>query len=822
MEQLLKYAVVVFCTAGPWAGVGISGTKAKNCCCRDNGDYSQCDLAAVPRALPATVTVLDLSHNRIGAIRLGDFSSTPKLEVLILAFNRIRTIEAGALRDVPLVRYLDLYQNELPAVPEEALIDLPNLQTLNISMNNYTSFALGGAFSRMSQLQSLSIGTSHTSELHASDLQALSSIPLKHLWLNTGSPLKSYEQGALANLAHLEKLFTNVSIDDDLSILSKMLLDLGTTRISEITIINILINQVHNQSIDLFSGLAYCPLLKNVMLISANLTNLDIVSLLKNIYLSEVTSVTLTNSSYTDFDNVVFPNLPTERKAALETVIIDGIFHMPMTYPLFYIPFSLFPNFSKFKLSNTGLNKVDCLFMTFPGKILDFSNNLLVEDGMWLPKCPQKDNLINTTHLIISHNRFSDLNTIAQKVVVMPNIKSLDLSYNSINHIQECSAWPSTLETLILRNNDISKDSKICISEYLQVLDLSYTRLETFTQNILNDGKSLRELYLSGNNIKYILPELYSPSLQVLYVDNNGVGIIGENTFRGLENIKTLYLGNNPYYCFCDLYWFQQTFEKQLLKNWPNEYRCSYPNELSNRTLSDLNLSIITCDKRIIISMSVGITAFIIILILGLGYYFDAIWYIRMGTVWISAKRRRMQQGAGGPFQYHAFISYSQLDSDWVENTLVPTLESSNPDLKLCIHERDFMPGEWIVDNIIQCIEHSNKTLFILSRNFVNSEWCHYELYFAQHRVLEQRQDSLVLLLLEPLPRNSVPSKFCRLRKLLNRKTYLEWPAEEGKRSMFWASLRAVLQSDHEPSNPNSNHRSISTCNSNPIRNPYV
>ncbi|CAM9558669.1 unnamed protein product [Lampetra fluviatilis] len=126
---------------------------------------------------------------------------------------------------------------------------------------------------------------------------------------------------------------------------------------------------------------------------------------------------------------------------------------------------------------------------------------------------------------------------------------------------------------------------------------------------------------------------------------------------------------------------------------------------------------------------------------------------------------------------------------------LVPTLEHSNPDLRLCIHERDFTPGHWIVDNIIQCIEKSSKTLFVLSKNFVNSEWCHYELYFAQHHMVEEKQDSLVLLLLEPLPKNSLPSKFCKLRRLLNNKTYLEWPAEESKHTVFWASLNAVLQS---------------------------
>ncbi|XP_032803077.2 toll-like receptor 2 [Petromyzon marinus] len=770
---------------------------------QQTADCSDRDFTAVPQGLPATVTVLDLSHNRIGAIRLGDFSSTPKLEVLILAFNRIGTIEAGALRDVPLVRYLDLYQNELPAVPEGALIDLPNLQTLNISMNNYTSFALGGAFSRMSRLQSLSIGTSHTSELKAADLQALSNISLTYLGLNTGSPLLRYESGSLVYFRSLKTFFMNFSVDGNPSIFSKVLIDLNTSQTTQLETYQILIEPLKNRSFELFHGLSYCQSLREIIIVNANFSDSEATNFIKNMYLSNLKMVVFTNSSYNDKGPVVFLGIKGVNKTApLKRLVIDGVFHLNMTYPLFLINFTLFPNLTEFKISNTGMNKVACLFLKIAAITwLDFSRNLLDETGLWWESCNYTVILPNAEYMDISHNHFRHLKIISSMVSLMPKIKSLDLSYNYINDIYECS-WPNTLQKLNLRNNDITKNSKICTSKYLQALDLSYTRLETFPYNILAEATSLKELYLSGNNIRHINPQIGSASLQVLYMDDNALGIIRKGTFENLQAARSLNLKNNPFYCFCDLYWFRKKFNKSLLMDWPNGYTCSYPDYLADSPLEVFSPSYVACDRNIIIILSVVITACVIGITAGLSYHLDAVWYIRMGWIWVSAKRRRynrLNDGETSTFQYHAFISYSQLDSDWVENTLVPTLESSNPDLKLCIHERDFTPGEWIVDNIIQCIEHSNKTLFILSRNFVNSEWCHYELYFAQHRVLEQRQDSLVLLLLEPLPRNSVPSKFCRLRKLLNRKTYLEWPAEEGKRSMFWASLRALLQSDNRP-----------------------
>lgn len=141
-----------------------------------------------------------------------------------------------------------------------------------------------------------------------------------------------------------------------------------------------------------------------------------------------------------------------------------------------------------------------------------------------------------------------------------------------------------------------------------------------------------------------------------------------------------------------------------------------------------------------------------------------------------------------------AFVSYSQHDAEWVEEILVPELESTQPPFALCLHKRDFQPGRWIVDNIIDSIEKSHRTLFVLSEHFVTSEWCRYELDFSHFRIVDEHNDSAVLVLLEPIKKETIPKRFCKLRKIMNSRTYLEWPEEEEKRSEFWSNLRAALQ----------------------------
>ncbi|XP_042202349.1 toll-like receptor 2 [Callorhinchus milii] len=777
--------------------------------CSVVGDVADCSrrgLSAVPSGLPPSIAQLDLSHNRIESLLANDFSDVPLLRVLNLAFNRVRDIHPGALAHTALLQHLDLYHNELLEIPAEAVGNLRLLQVLNIAMNNYTSFVLGGAFANLHSLRSLTIGTARTDVLNASDFTALQNVSVTHLNVHTGSPLMKFEPGVFAPFKMLQSFRMNFTVDDDPVIFSKVLLDLNKTKVSEFQTDRVLLNPVKNMSIDFFYGLEKCSLLRNLTLVAANFTDQEITSLLKNVYLSQITSVEITNSSYTDKNVVSFFGLKNVTKLSpLEKVTINQIFHLNMTYPKFAINFTLFPSFSKLKISHTGMNKVECFFMKLKFITwLDFSSNLLDEEGLWWTNCKYTIILPRTTELYISNNKFTDLQIISSMVSLMPSITLLDVGYNYITDIDDCS-WPPTLETLILRNNDISKDSRICTSPQLKVLDLSYTRMEAVPYYILDDAKSLRELYLTGNNIHYIQPEIQSSSLQVLHVDYNTLGIITKGTFQLLPKIRALKLGNNLFYCMCDLYWFRQTFDKSLLVDWPQKYVCSYPENLAEKTLDCFNPSIVSCDKRIAIGLSVVITAVVVALVLGLGYYFDAVWYIRMGWIWVGAKRRgykHVTSGEAPPFEYNAFISYSHMDSDWVEGTLVPRLENSGSNLKLCVHERDFTPGEWVVDNIIRCIEGSSKTLFVLSKSFVNSEWCNYELYFAQHRIMEQHQDSLVLVLLESLPKNSLPNKFCRLRRLLNRKTYLEWPAEESKQAIFWASLQAILQTTSSPTNP--------------------
>lgn len=73
--------------------------------------------------------------------------------------------------------------------------------------------------------------------------------------------------------------------------------------------------------------------------------------------------------------------------------------------------------------------------------------------------------------------------------------------------------------------------------------------------------------------------------------------------------------------------------------------------------------------------------------------------------------------------KFHLFVSYSSVDAAWTHG-LIGRLEADHAGLRVCLHERDFMPGRNVLENMADCIQRSQKVLLVLSQDFVQSRWC--------------------------------------------------------------------------------------------------
>ncbi|XP_064863054.1 toll-like receptor 13 isoform X3 [Oncorhynchus nerka] len=159
----------------------------------------------------------------------------------------------------------------------------------------------------------------------------------------------------------------------------------------------------------------------------------------------------------------------------------------------------------------------------------------------------------------------------------------------------------------------------------------------------------------------------------------------------------------------------------------------------------------------------------------------------RMGGQWeelIEGEEKEEEE-----VRYDAFVSFSSGDEAWVLGEMAPMLEEGEPRLRLCLHHRDFEVGKGIVDNIAENIYCSRRTVCVLTRRYLRSDWCGLEMRVATHRLLSEHSHRLILIFLEHISPFEL-SAFHRLAKLARTRTYLDWPQDEDERVTFWERLR--------------------------------
>ncbi|PFX24337.1 Toll-like receptor 6 [Stylophora pistillata] len=118
-------------------------------------------------------------------------------------------------------------------------------------------------------------------------------------------------------------------------------------------------------------------------------------------------------------------------------------------------------------------------------------------------------------------------------------------------------------------------------------------------------------------------------------------------------------------------------------------------------------------------------------------------------------------------FEYDAFVIFSSQDSDWVIKTLIPTLEEKHH-FKCCVHYRDFVVGVPFRENMVNSVYKSRNTIAVLSKNFFNSNYCGSEMEYALHRLMERKDDSVVVIIIDDVDRGKLP-------KELRKRSYIDY-----------------------------------------------
>nr|ADM34974.2 Toll-like receptor 21 [Epinephelus coioides]AEK49148.1 TLR21 [Epinephelus coioides] len=430
------------------------------------------------------------------------------------------------------------------------------------------------------------------------------------------------------------------------------------------------------------------------------------------------------------------------------------------------------------------------------------------------------------------------------------NLKEIDTSLYRV--------FQDTLTVLDLKSNQIYFFHKVTSSPFMNLSKLTDLKLDgqrphglsVLPQNFFRGLHSLKSLYLTNNNIYYLAPDAFDDltnltflslegccvgvaqlqpgifknlrNLNILSMENMGIQTFSKEVFGNLTKLHKLQLNRNvmqsihyeildslPELHYLDLRDtpLSCTCKNHLLQNWTLHNRRVQVVYLYNMKCQDdnqhnfynfkTNVCYIDLGEYLFLSTAIVIFLFTVTPLLYVKLYWKMKYGYYVFRSWFSDQWRRLREQEEN-CKYDAFISYNSSDEQWVIEQLMPNLEGNGSSFKLCLHHRDFELGRDIVDNIVSAVYSSRKTICVVSRNFLTSEWCSLEIQLASYRLFDEHRDVLLLVFLEPISERQL-SSYHRMRKVMLKKTYLQWPGSDctnptQAQELFWNQLRRAMR----------------------------
>ncbi|GAB6029081.1 TOLL-like receptor [Chamberlinius hualienensis] len=345
------------------------------------------------------------------------------------------------------------------------------------------------------------------------------------------------------------------------------------------------------------------------------------------------------------------------------------------------------------------------------------------------------------------------------------------------------------------KKGDVSIDDFALTSvRNLSTLLLSHNLISQITSYTFYNMTSLAFIYLRYNRLSFIAENAFDNLKKLLELDlaNNRLVTFEVWKFKSLPLLLHVSLKANPWSCECD---FMVEFRSTLLEI-PKQFKsidqiyCQSPS--TNLSIPMLNFNMTDCFVKPTFVQSKYFTLLLVLLAVTVIFvtatvtiYFyrrevQVLIYSRYGVRFFGSKISEDDD----ELMFDAFVSYSSDDDEFLKQELLPKLESVERHYNLCIHQRNFIAGATIEESIMSAVANSRRTIVLLSSNFIKSKWCNYEFKMAHVKMLQDRCNRLIVIVIGDIPQELEPE----MKLYMKTNTYLKWGDK-----LFWQKLYFAL-----------------------------
>ncbi|XP_036413190.1 toll-like receptor 13 [Colossoma macropomum] len=726
--------------------------------------------------------VLDLSHNPLQSFRITD-DIFPHLETLDLAYNNVSM--KWDVQDKNYFRNVDrLNLSGIEMAPEKMKI---MLQTFNSTLSNLRLYYLGEQKAKslakeaclINSLTTLRLKFNNISCISEKELRNCSNLKVLDLAENdltkiTALAFKSMTKLNTLNLSHnkLSNVPTAIRNLSTLEVLDLSYNSITTLTCSDFTnLTQLLMVHIYRNPLSSVEHCAFQDLhnLKTLLIGTGRLFTLkgyfrNGLQNLKSLDLSNNKLNTIHKGVFERLRNLTYLQLQDNQIKNMETGAFMGLQNL--------ILLDLQSN----KITQTSISASAFLGLTNLKELVLNNNYMLFSSQDSLSEPPFKH--LKSLHVLHIFSQGND-----------------GMRYLPSNFLEGLTSlkifWAGNLNL-----NSLHPDTFTYTPE-LWLLDLSKNELTTISSDIFMPVKKLSSLSMIQSGIQSLdfLIEANLKEIQLLLIRKNSIAVINETLIDTFSNFSLLDLQGNEFSCDCDNAWFidwaVNNNNTQILK--VDEFKCNYPPNLRGNRLLDLDKD--SCVVDVGLLCFVCTTSFVLLTLLSSFLYYFLKWQVvytyYLFLAFLNDKKQQKKQTLQS-FQYDAFISYNTHDELWVMKKLLPKLEGEQG-WRLCLHHRDFQPGKPIMDNIVDGIYSSRKTICVISHHYLESEWCSREIQVASFRLFDEKKDVLILVFLEEIPPPQL-SPYYRMRSIIKKRTYLTWPKPGEDTQVFWQKLQVALE----------------------------
>ncbi|XP_037296988.1 protein toll [Manduca sexta] len=292
-------------------------------------------------------------------------------------------------------------------------------------------------------------------------------------------------------------------------------------------------------------------------------------------------------------------------------------------------------------------------------------------------------------------------------------------------------------------------------------------------------------LHLANNSISHIDAADILENIVELDLRNNFIRRVDGATATNLTSVLQLQLAGNPLECGCEAYTMLRALleAKSLVDK--KDVRC---NGTGQRLVA---VTPTACPGQGLMSVLPWVLPLVVLLAVAIFAYgfitrpATRLWikFFLMRLGWIP----RPFEPADEDRPYDAFVSFAHEDEELVVEQLAARLESGPQPYRLCLHYRDWAPGEWIPAQIAASVRASRRTVAIVSTHYLQSDWARAEFREATAASLRDGTPRLVVVLLDD-PDRLMLEVDAELSAYVRHKVYVRWGDP-----WFWEKLKQAL-----------------------------